>query len=249
MRIQFNLGSDIAMAFDECVENPATYEYAKASCERTLRWLERCKAEHDRLCAQPDAVNPYQMLFGINQGATFSDLRIWHMRQIAKIDCEGYAIGGLAVGEPTQVMYDVIDAVEPYMPVEKPRYLMGVGTPSNIIEGVARGVDFFDCVMPARNARHAKLFTWSGTMNIRNEKYKRDERPIDPDCSCPVCCAFSRAYLRHLFVAEEMLAMRLAVLHNLYFYNSLTARIRQALDTGAFTGFRAEFSEKLSKRL
>ena len=183
MRIQSNLGSDIAMAFDECVENPATYEYAKASCERTLRWLERCKAEHDRLNALPETVNPGQMLFGINQGATFPDLRIWHMQQTAKIDCEGYAIGGLAVGEPAQVMYDIIDVIEPYMPVDKPRYLMGVGTPSNIIEGVARGVDFFDCVMPARNARHAKLFTWSGAMNIKNEKYKLDERPIDPDSS------------------------------------------------------------------
>ena len=221
MQIQSNLGSDIAMAFDECVENPATYEYAKASCERTLRWLARCKAEHDRLNALPDTVNPRQMLFGINQGATFPELRIWHMKETAKIDCEGYAIGGLAVGEPTQVMYDIIDAVEPYMPAEKPRYLMGVGTPSNIIEGVARGVDFFDCVMPARNARHAKLFTWSGALNIRNEKYKLDERPIDPDCDCPVCRSFSRAYLRHLFAAEEMLAMRLAVLHNLYFYNKL----------------------------
>ena len=221
MRIQSNLGSDIAMAFDECVENPATYEYAKASCERTLRWLERCKAEHDRLNALPETVNPGQMLFGINQGATFPDLRIWHMQQTAKIDCEGYAIGGLAVGEPAQVMYDIIDVIEPYMPVDKPRYLMGVGTPSNIIEGVARGVDFFDCVMPARNARHAKLFTWSGAMNIKNEKYKLDERPIDPDCACPVCRSFSRAYLRHLFAAGEMLAMRLAVLHNLYFYNAL----------------------------
>ena len=249
MQIQSNLGSDIAMAFDECVENPATYEYAKASCERTLRWLERCVAEHNRLNALPDAVNPRQMLFGINQGATFEDLRIWHMKEIAKLDCDGYAIGGLAVGGPTQVMYDIIDAVEPWMPADKPRYLMGVGTPSNIIEGVARGVDFFDCVMPARNARHAKLFTWSGAMNIRNEKYKLDERPIDPDCDCPVCRNFSRAYLRHLFAAEEMLAMRLAVLHNLYFYNKLTQRIRQALDEGQFAAFRAEYSEKLAGRL
>ena len=167
MQIQSNLGSDIAMAFDECVENPATYEYAKASCERTLRWLRRCKAEHDRLNSLPDAVNPGQMLFGINQGATFTDLRIWHMKEIAKIECDGYAIGGLAVGEPTDTMYEIIEAVEPYMPVDKPRYLMGVGTPSNIIEGVARRVDFFDCVMPARNARHGKLFTWQGTMNIK----------------------------------------------------------------------------------
>ena len=249
MQIQANLGSDVAMAFDECVENPATYEYAKASCERTLRWLERCRVEHDRLVALPDAVNPGQVLFGINQGATFPDLRVWHMEQIAKIDCAGYAIGGLAVGEPTQVMYDIIDAVEPYMPADKPRYLMGVGTPSNIIEGVARGVDFFDCVMPARNARHAKLFTWAGSINIRNEKYKRDDRPIDPLCTCPVCRAFSRSYLRHLFVAGEMLAMRLAVLHNLYFYNSLTERIRTALESGSFALFQAEYSEKLNERL
>lgn len=249
MQIQSNLGSDIAMAFDECVENPATYEYAKASCERTLRWLERCKAEHDRLNALPDAINPSQMLFGINQGATFEELRVWHMKEISKIDCEGYAIGGLAVGEPTQVMYDIIDAVEPHMPVDKPRYLMGVGTPSNIIEAVARGVDFFDCVMPARNARHAKLFTWSGALNIRNEKYKLDERPIDPDCDCPVCRNFSRAYLRHLFVAEEMLAMRLAVLHNLYFYNKLAQRIRDALDSGVFAAFREKYSEKLAGRV
>ena len=249
MQIQANLGSDVAMAFDECVENPATYEYAKASCERTLRWLERCRVEHDRLVALPDAVNPGQVLFGINQGATFPDLRVWHMEQIAKIDCAGYAIGGLAVGEPTQVMYDIIDAVEPYMPADKPRYLMGVGTPSNIIEGVARGVDFFDCVMPARNARHAKLFTWAGSINIRNEKYKRDDRPIDPLCTCPVCRAFSRSYLRHLFVVGEMLAMRLAVLHNLYFYNSLTERIRTALESGSFALFQAEYSEKLNERL
>ena len=248
MRIQSNLGSDVAMAFDECVENPAPYDYAKQSCERTLRWLERCKAEHDRLNALPDAVNPGQMLFGINQGATFSDLRIWHMRRIAEIDCEGYAIGGLAVGEPTQVMYDVIEAVEPYMPYEKPRYLMGVGTPSNIIEGVARGVDFFDCVMPARNARHGKLFTWAGAMNMKNERYKLDDRPIDESCGCPVCRAFSRAYLRHLFKADEILALRLSVMHNLFFYNQLMERIRTALDAGEFASFRARYSERLSAR-
>lgn len=249
MRIQSNLGSDVAMAFDECVENPAAYEYAKASCERTLRWLERCKAEHDRLNALPETVNPGQMLFGINQGATFPDLRIWHMKEIAQIGCEGFAIGGLAVGEPTQVMYDVIDAVEPFMPADKPRYLMGVGTPSNIVEGVARGVDFFDCVMPARNARHGKLFTWDGSLNIKNEKYKLDERPIDPGCGCPACRHFSRAYLRHLFAAGEMLAMRLAVLHNLWFYNELAARIRRALDAGEFAAFRAEYSARLAGKL
>ena len=239
MRIQSNLGSDIAMAFDECVENPATYEYAKASCERTLRWLN----------ALPDTVNPKQMLFGINQGATFADLRIWHMQEIAKIDCDGYAIGGLAVGEPTETMYEIIEAVEPYMPADKPRYLMGVGTPSNIIEGVARGVDFFDCVMPARNARHGKLFTWQGTMNIKNAKYKLDDSPIDPECDCPVCRNFSRSYIRHLFAAEEILAMRLAVMHNLYFYNKLTEKIRDALDAGRFEAFRAAYSEKLSQKI
>ena len=249
MRIQSNLGSTIAMAFDECVENPAPYDYAKASCERTLRWLERCKKEHDRLNALPDTVNPGQMLFGINQGATYADLRIWHMQQIAKIDCDGYAIGGLAVGEPTEVMYEIIDAVEPYMPADKPRYLMGVGTPSNIIEGVARGVDFFDCVMPARNARHGKLFTWKGTLNIKNAKYKLDEQPIDPECDCPVCRQFSRAYLRHLFTAEEMLGMRLAVMHNLYFYNKLTERIRDSLDNGCFDAFREEYSKKLAEKI
>ena len=249
MRIQSNLGSDIAMAFDECVENPATYEYAKASCERTLRWLERCKKEHDRLGSLSDTVNPGQLLFGINQGATFPDLRIWHMQQIAKLDCDGYAIGGLAVGEPTETMYEIIEAVEPYMPADKPRYLMGVGTPSNIIEGVARGVDFFDCVLPARNARHGKLFTWQGTMNIKNAKYKLDDGPLDPECDCPVCRNFSRAYIRHLFAAEEILAMRLAVMHNLYFYNKLAQKIRDALDEGRFAAFRAEFSEKLSQKI
>ena len=249
MRIQSNLGSDIAMAFDECVENPAPYDYVKQSCERTLRWLERCKAEHDRLNALPDCVNPGQMLFGINQGGTYDDLRIWHMQQIAKIDCDGFAIGGLAVGESTEVMYHIIEQVEPYMPAGKPRYLMGVGTPSNIIEGVARGVDFFDCVMPARNARHGRLFTWGGAINIKNEKYKLDTNPIDPACDCPVCRTYSRAYLRHLFKAEEILAMRLAVLHNLYFYNRLMERIREALDAGEFQQFRAAYSEKLNEKI
>ena len=249
MQIQSNLGSDVAMAFDECVENPATYEYAKASCERTVRWLERCKAEHDRLNGLPDTINPQQMLFGINQGATFPDLRVWHMEAIKKIACDGYAIGGLAVGEPTEVMYEIIDAVEPHMPADKPRYLMGVGTPSNIIEGVARGIDFFDCVMPARNARHGRLYTWEGSINIKNEKYKLDDSPIDPTCHCPACQHFSRAYLRHLFVAGEMLAMRLAVLHNLYFYNTLMARIREALDNGTFSQFRMEYSEKLDRKI
>ena len=249
MQIQANLGSDIAMAFDECVENPAPYDYVKQSCERTLRWLARCKQEHDRLNRLPDAVNPQQMLFGINQGGTVPDLRVWHMKEIAALDCDGYAIGGLAVGEPTETMYEIIDAVEPHMPQHKPRYLMGVGTPVNILEGVARGIDMFDCVLPARNARHGKLYTWEGALNIKNEKYKTDDRPIDPTCDCPVCRNFSRAYLRHLFAAGEMLAMRLAVLHNLYFYNNLMARIRQALDEDAFEAFRREYTEKLGGKL
>ena len=249
MQIQSNLGSDIAMAFDECVENPATYEYAKASCERTARWLARCKAEHDRLNALPETVNPHQMLFGINQGATFADLRVWHMQEIAKLDCDGYAIGGLAVGEPAEVMYEIIDAVEPYMPKEKPRYLMGVGTPSNIIEAVSRGVDFFDCVMPSRNGRHGKLFTWEGTVNILNEKYAEDPRPVSESCGCPLCRNYSRAYIRHLFKADEVLALRLAVLHNLYFYNDLLAKIRQALDEDRFDEFRARYSGILEQRV
>ena len=248
MRIQSNLGSDIAMAFDECVENPAPYDYVKQSCERTLRWLKRCKAEHDRLCAQPDCLNPGQMLFGINQGGTYEDLRVWSMEESAKVDCDGYGIGGLAVGEETAVMYRILDVVLPHAPEDKPRYLMGVGTPSNIIEAVWRGVDFFDCVMPARNARHGKLFTWQGAMNIKNERYKLDDRPIDSGCGCPVCRSFSRAYLRHLFKAEEMLAMRLAVMHNLWFYNTLMERIREALDQGVYGAFREEYSEKLGQR-
>ena len=247
MQIQSNLGSDIAMAFDECVENPSPREYVQQSCERTVRWLERCIAEHERLNAQPGCVNPGQMIFGINQGGTYPDIRVWHMEEIAKLNCDGYAIGGLAVGEPTQVMYDIIDAVEPHMPQDKPRYLMGVGTPSNIIEAVARGVDFFDCVMPARNARHGKLYTWEGTINLKNEKYKLDPRPIDPTCTCPACASFSRAYLRHLFTAGEMLAMRLAVLHNLHFYNELMARIREALDQGTFEDFRRRYSGVLDR--
>ena len=249
MQIQSNLGSDICMAFDECVENPATYEYAKASCERTYRWLVRCKAENARLNGLPDTVNPQQMLWGINQGATFADLRIDNMKKIADLDLPGYAIGGLAVGEPTEVMYEIIAAVEPFMPKDKTRYLMGVGTPTNIIEGVARGVDFFDCVMPARNARHAKLFTWEGARNLKNAKYERDERPIDEHCDCPVCRRYSRAYIHHLFKAEEMLAMRLAVMHNLYFYNQLMAKIRQALDEGRFAAFQAQYSEQLARKI
>ncbi len=248
MQIQSNLGSDICMAFDECIENPAPYPYVKDSVARTYRWAVRCKAENARLNTLETTVNPHQMLWGINQGGTYADLRIEHMKMIADLDLPGYAIGGLAVGESTETMYEIIEAVEPYMPKNKTRYLMGVGTPSNIIEGVARGVDFFDCVMPARNARHAKLFTWSGTMNLKNAKYERDERPIDSACDCPVCRRYSRAYLRHLFKAEEMLAMRLAVMHNLYFYNQLTARIREALDAGTFAEFRSRYSERLAQR-
>jgi len=236
------------MAFDECIENPSPRDYVLKSIQRTYRWLERCKKENARLNALEGTVNPQQMLWGINQGGTYADLRIEHMKMIADLDLPGYAIGGLAVVEPTQTMYDLIEAVEPYMPQEKTRYLMGVGTPWNIIEAVARGVDFFDCVMPARNARHAKLFTWSGTMNLKNAKYERDERPIDEQCDCPVCRRYSRAYLRHLFKAEEMLAMRLAVMHNLYFYNKLAERIRQALDKGCFAAFRAQYSELLAQR-
>lgn len=249
MRIQANLGSDIAMAFDECVENPATHDYAKQSCERTLRWLERCIAARESLMREPDCVNPRQMLFGINQGSTFPDLRIWHAQEIAKLPCDGFAIGGLAVGEPTETMYEIIEAVEPHLPEDKPRYLMGVGTPWNIIEAVYRGVDFFDCVMPARNARHGKLYTWNGTINIKNEKYKLDPRPLDETCQCPVCRKYSRAYLRHLVKAEEMLAMRLAVVHNLWFYNELMARIRQAIEEGTFDDFRATYVERLMTRL
>lgn len=249
MRVQSNLGSDIAMAFDECVENPAPYDYVKASAERTYRWLVRCKAENERLRELPDTVNREQMLWGINQGGTYEKVRVWHMQKIAELDLPGYAIGGLAVGESTETMYEIIEAVEPHMPKDRPRYLMGVGTPSNIIEGVARGIDFFDCVMPARNARHGRLFTWEGAINIKNAKYERDESPIDPTCQCPTCRRYSKAYLRHLFKAEEMLAMRLAVMHNLYFYNELMRRIREALDEDRFATFRAEYSEKLSRKI
>ena len=248
MQIQSNLGSDICMAFDECVENPSPYQYVKDSVARTYRWLVRCKAENARLNQLETTVNPQQMLWGINQGGTYADLRIEHMKMIADLGLPGYAIGGLAVGESTETMYEIIEKVEPYMPKNKTRYLMGVGTPSNIIEGVARGVDFFDCVMPARNARHAKLFTWSGTRNMKNAKYQRDERPIDTECDCPVCRRYSRAYIHHLFKAEEMLAMRLSVMHNLYFYNKLTERIREALDNGTFAQFRAKYSTLLSSR-
>ena len=249
MQIQSHLGSTIAMAFDECVENPAPYDYAKQSCARTTRWLKRCKAEMDRLNSLPETLNPQQKLFGINQGCTYDDLRIEHMKQIAELDLDGYAIGGLAVGEPTQEMYHILDVVLPYAPKDKPRYLMGVGTPSNIIEGVARGIDMFDCVMPSRNARHGHLNTWEGIRNILNAKYAEDDRPIDESCHCPTCRRHSRAYLRHLFKANELLAMRLAVMHNLYFYNTLMERIRQALDDGTFEEFRQTYSGLLDQRI
>lgn len=249
MQIQSHLASTIAMAFDECVENPAPKSYAKNSCERTTRWLKRCMAEMARLNSLDTTINPHQMLFGINQGCTFDDLRVEHMKQIRDLDLDGYAIGGLAVGEPTDVMYRIIESVEPYMPKDKPRYLMGVGTPSNIIEAVYRGVDFFDCVMPSRNARHATIFTWNGIMHLTNAKYELDERPIDPECNCPTCRNFTRAYIRHLFKADEQLAGRLAVQHNLYFYNTLTERIRAALDEGRFTEFRNKYSTLLASKL
>ncbi len=249
MRIQSNLGSTIAMAFDECVENPAKYDYAKKSCERTARWLERCKTEHDRLNALPDAVNPHQLLFGINQGCTFDDLRVEHMKEIAKLDLDGYAIGGLAVGEPKEDMYRIISAVEPYMPADKPRYLMGVGTPGNIIEGVSRGVDLFDCVMPSRNARHGHLFTWKGIINLNNAKYALDESPIDDECDCPTCRNFSRAYVKHLLKSKEMLGMRLAVMHNLHFYNTLMERIREAIDEDRFDEFKNKYVDLLDTRI
>ena len=249
MRIQSNLGSDIAMAFDECIKIPSPKDYVQKSCDRTARWLERCQKALQEYNSREDAVNPGQMLFGINQGTIFHDIRISHMKQIAALDLPGYAIGGLAVGETHQEMYDTIEAVEEYMPKDKPRYLMGVGTPGNIIESVARGVDFFDCVMPARNGRHGHLFTWNGIINIKNEKYARDSQPIDPACQCPVCRRYSRAYIRHLFKAEEMLAMRMAVAHNLFFYNDLMRRIRESLDEGRFAQFRAQYAEILDKRI
>ena len=249
MRIQSNLGSTIAMAFDECVENPAKYQYAKESCKRTVRWLERCKAEMDRLNSLPDTINKNQLLFGINQGCTFEDLRIENMKEIAALDLDGYAIGGLAVGEATEDMYRIIDAVEPHMPKNKPRYLMGVGTPGNIIEGVYRGVDIFDCVMPSRNARHGHLNTWNGIININNKKYEKDNLPIDPECDCPTCRNFSRSYIRHLFKAKEMLAMRLCVMHNLYFYNTLMEKIREALDNGNYQEFHDKYVDLLDTRI
>ena len=248
MRIQSHLASTIAMAFDECIENPAEYNYVKYSCDRTTRWLLRCKTELERLSQLPGTINPKQMLFGINQGSTYADLRIRHMQQITEMDLDGYAIGGLAVGEEAEEMYRIIETVEPYMPENKPRYLMGVGTPQNILEAVHRGVDFFDCVMPSRNARHGNLFTWHGKMNLLNEKYARDSRPIDENCGCPACRNHSRAYIRHLIKAKEALGMRLAVLHNLYFYNDLMKKIRDALDGDYFESFYQKYHNALAER-
>ena len=249
MRIQSHLGSTIAMAFDECVENPAAYTYAKDSCARTTRWLRRCRNEMQHLNSLPDTLNPHQMLFGINQGCTYEDLRVAHMQEIAAMGLDGYAIGGLAVGEPAADMYRIIEAVEPHMPADKPRYLMGVGTPENILEGVFRGVDLFDCVMPARNARHGHVFTWSGHRNMLNQKYERDMAPLDEECDCPTCRRHSRAYIRHLFKADEILAMRLCVMHNLYFYNTLMERIRDSLQQGKFNELYRKLIGVLDKRI
>ncbi len=249
MQIQSNLASTIAMAFDECIENPAPKDYVKQSVDRTYRWLVRCKAEMERLNSLDETINKNQLLFGINQGGTYDDLRIEHMQRIAELDLPGYAIGGLAVGESHEEMYHILDVTLPHAPENKPRYLMGVGTPSNIIEAVARGVDFFDCVMPSRNARHGFIFTRHGTINLKNEKYALDDRPIDEECNCPTCQRYSRAYIRHLFKAGEMLAMRLSVLHNLYFFNELTERIRKAIEENRFEEFRCENTKKLAQRV
>lgn len=249
MRIQSNLASTIAMAFDECVENPSPYEYTKNSVERTTRWLKRCVTEMKRLNSLDDTINNNQMLFGINQGGIYDDLRVNHMKEIAELNLDGYAIGGLAVGEPAETMYHIIEEVEPFAPKDKIRYLMGVGTPVNILESVARGVDLFDCVMPSRNARHGQLFTWDGVRNINNAKYETDESPIDEHCDCPVCRNFSRAYIRHLLKSGEMLGMRLAVLHNLYFYNNLMEVIRTQLDNGTYMEFYEKYRNILGVRI
>lgn len=249
MQIQSNLASTIAMAFDECVENPAKYEYAKEACLRTLRWLERCQKEMQRLNSLETTINKQQLLFGINQGCTFDDLRIEHMKEISKLDLDGYAIGGLAVGEPKEDMYRIISAVETYAPKNKPRYLMGVGTPGNILEGVSRGVDLFDCVMPSRNARHGQLFTKKGIININNAKYKNDEKPIDETCTCSTCKNYSKSYIRHLFKSNEMLGMRLAVIHNLHFYNNLMKEIRENIENSSFEDYKNEYCERLDTRI
>lgn len=249
MRIQSNLASTIAMAFDECVENPAAYDYASSSCDRTVRWLYRCKTEMDRLNSLPNTLNKKQMLWGINQGSTYEDLRIDNMRKIRELDLDGYAIGGLAVGESAEEMYRIIEAVTPEMPKNKPRYLMGVGNPVNILESVKRGIDIFDCVMPSRNARHGHAFTWDGCRNMFNAKYALDPLPLDENCDCPVCRNFSRAYIHHLFKSGEMLAMRLSVMHNIYFYNTLLERIRLSMDNNIFDEFFDNNVSKLGLRI
>ena len=249
MQIQSNLASTIAMAFDECIENPSPYSYVKDSIERTTRWLEICREEMNRLNSLEDTINKKQMLFGINQGSTYRDLRIEHMKQIREIDCEGFAIGGLAVGETSEEMYDVIEAVAPYMPEDKPRYLMGVGTPINIVEAVARGIDFFDCVMPSRNARHSHLFTSEGIINLMNSKYELDDSPIDKNCDCETCKNYSRGYIRHLFKAKEVLALKLSVQHNLRFYNKLMEDIREAIAKDRFEEFRKYVNENYGRRV
>lgn len=249
MAIQSNLGSTIAMAFDECMKNPAEYLYAKNSIERTFRWLKRSKDAMDKLNASGEALNPNQLLFGINQGSNYDDLRIEHAKMIATLDLDGFAIGGLAVGEPKEDMYRITEKVQEFLPQDKPRYLMGIGTPGNILEGIKRGVDLFDCVMPARNARHGHIYTWEGVRNIWNKKYEKDESPLDTQCDCPVCQNFSRAYIRHLLKAGEMLGMRLAVMHNLYFYNNLVKVAREKLDEGKYGVFCEQYADLLDKRI
>ena len=248
MQIQSNLASTIAMAFDECPSSRASREYVQASAARTTRWLARCKAEMERLNALPDTINRRQLLFGINQGAVYEDIRIAHAKEITAMDLDGYAVGGLAVGETHEEMYRILDAVVPYLPQDKPTYLMGVGTPANILEGVARGIDFFDCVYPSRNGRHGHVYTGHGKRNLFNERYKLDERPIEEGCNCPVCRHYSRAYIRHLLKAKEMLGMRLCVLHNLYFYNHLMEEIRDALDAGCFAAYKEQKLADFEKR-
>lgn len=244
MQIQSNLGSTIAMAFDECVPYPSTYEYTRNSVMRTTRWLKRCKAEMDRLNSLPDTINPHQMLFGINQGMTFPDLRIQHAKEISELDLDGYAIGGLAVGETHEQMYDILDQTVPYLPENKPVYLMGVGTPENILEGVERGVDFFDCVYPSRNGRHGHAYTSLGKLNLMNARFSEDERPIDPECTCPVCRRYTRSYIHHLLKAKEMLGLRLMVIHNLAFYNDLMQGIRDAIESHTFQQYRKDCEER-----
>ena len=240
MQIQSNLGSTIAMAFDECPSSVASREYVQASVDRTTRWLQRCKDEMARLNSLEDTVNPHQLLFGINQGAIYDDIRIQHAKTISQMDLDGYAVGGLAVGETHEEMYRILDSVVPYLPTDKPTYLMGVGTPANILEAVSRGVDFFDCVYPSRNGRHGHVYTNFGKNNQFNAKYERDDRPIEEGCQCPACRHYSRAYIRHLLKAKEMLGMRLCVLHNLYFYNTMMEEIRDALDKGCYEDYKAE---------